>query len=284
MALLTLWCTKAYSTRLCVPFQHWAAVELSYLSPGDLFAFHTNHVSSSNSLSSFEVAKVMDSLNFSDPRRVPALPLRPSRLAEEAMNRGAVLFDSAHTLTDTWNAWTDCIEKVFQQMGDQLEDLEVSDDGYITFIRLFASHPARPTVQPLREIMDHEGNLVRTIPHRYLADVQDVSMTAELGRCNVLASPFEMTSTRRQLHGILRSMLGPGRLFQGVVDTRAHEAMATGETNRQGASVVHVDEMISGIEHMNLCDPPPTIHVESGEGLVVLLKKMSIEEGTPGIS
>ena len=213
------------------------------------------------------------------------------------MDVGANLFELAETLTKTWNAWTDCIEKVFQQMGDQLEDLEVSDDGYISFIRLFASHPARPTLQPLREITDHEGNLVRTMPQRYLAHLQDlwiayadslektyISMTAELGRCNLLASPFDTASTRGQLHSILHSMLGPERLFQGVVDTRAHEAMATGETSAQGPSIVQVEEMVSGIEHMNLGDPPPTIQVEIGEGLVVLLKKMSIEESTPGIS
>ena len=242
-------------------------------------------------MSGFEVAKVMDSLSFSDPRRVPALPLRPSKLAEEAMNRRVNFFDSAKTLTDTWNAWTDCVEKVFQQMGDQLEGLEVSDDGYISFVRLFASHPARPTPQPLKEITEHEDDLIGTMPHRYLAHLQDLwtayadrlektydSMTAELGRCNLLASPFEIASTRRQLHGILRSMLGPGRLFQGVVDTRAHEAMVVGETSPQGPSIVHIDEMVSGIEHMNLCDPP-AIHVEIGDGLVVLLKKMSIEEG-----
>ena len=259
-----------------------------------MVAFHTDHISFSSSMSRFEGAKVMDSLSFSDPRRVPALPLRPSRLAEEGMNRGANIFDSAQSLTSAWNAWTDCVEKVFQQMGDQLEDLEVSDDGYISFVRLFASHPARPTLQPLREITEHEDDLMRTMPHRYLAHLQDlwtayadrlentyVSMTAELGRCNLLASPFEITSTRGQLHGILRSMLGPGRLFQGVVDTRAHEAMAVGETSRQGPS--HVDEIVFGIEHMNL-GGPRAIHVEIGDGLVVLLKKMSIEEGTEGIS
>ena len=207
------------------------------------------------------------------------------------MNRGANFFDSAKTLTDTWNAWTDCVEKVFQQMGDQLEDLEVSDDEYISFVRLFASHPARPTPQPPRQITEHEDDSMRTTPHRYLAHLQDlwtayadrlektyISMTAELGRCNLLTSPFEIASTRGQLHGILRSMLGPGRLFQGVIDTRAHEAMTVGETSRQGPSIVHVDEMVSGIEHMNL-GGPPAIHVEISDGLVVLLKKMSIGEG-----
>lgn len=207
------------------------------------------------------------------------------------MNRGVNFFDSARTLTDAWNAWTDCVEKIFQQVCDQLEHLEVSDDGYISFVRLFASHPARPTLQPLREIMDHGDDLMRTMPHRYLAHVQDlwtayadrlektyVSMTAELGRCNLLGSAFEIASTRGQLHGILRSMLGPGRLFQGVVDTHVHEAMAVGKTSPQGASIVHMDEVVLGIEQMKLCGPPAT-YVEIGDGLVVLLKKMSIEEG-----
>ena len=233
----------------------------------------------------------MDSLSFSDPRRVPALPLRPSRLAQEWMSRGVNSFDSAKTLADTWNAWTDCVEKVFQQMCDQLEQLEVSDDGYIGFVRLFASHPARPTLQPLRDMMDHGDDLMRTMPHRYLAHVHDlwtayadrlektyVSMAAELGRCNLLGSAFEIASTRGQLHGILRSMLGPGRLFQGWVDTRVHEAMAVEKTSRQGPSIVHMDEVVLGIEQMKLCGEQ-AVHVEIGDGLVLLLKKLSIEEG-----
>ena len=236
-------------------------------------------------MSGLEVAKVMDSLSFSDPRRVPALPLRPSRLAEQGMSRGVNFFDSAKTLADTWNAWTDCVQKVFQQMCDQLEHLEVSDDDYIGFVRLFASHSARPTLQPLRD------DLMSTMPHRYLTHVHDLwtayadrlektydSMTAELGRCDLLSSAFEIASTRGQLHGILRSMLGPGRLFQGVVDTRRHEAMAVEKTSRQRPSIVHMDEVVLGIEQMKLCGEQ-AIHVEIGDGLVLLLKKLSMEEG-----
>lgn len=234
----------------------------------------------------------MDSLSLSDPRRVPRLPLRPSWLAKEAMTREASIFESIEDLMDTWNAWADCVDKVFQQMGDQSKDLEVSDDEYISFVGMFASHPARPTRRPLKNITEHEDLFIRTMPHEYLARLQSlwttyadklekshVSMTAELGRCNLRASPFETTSTRGRLHGILRSMLGPGRSFQGQADTRAHEAMAVTERNLQGPWLAHTDQIVSAIEHMSLCGAPG-IHMEVAEGLIVGLKKMSINAGT----
>ena len=227
----------------------------------------------------------MDSLGFSDPRRLPALPPRPSRLADEAMNRGATVFDSASSLVDAWNAWADCAEKVFQQMGNQLADLEVSDAEYISFVSMFASHPARPTRQSLKKITEHEDHVMRTMPHKYLAHLHSlwtayadslektyVSTTAQLGRCNLLASPFETTSTRGQLHGILRSMLGPERPFQGLVDTQVHEASV------QGPSAAHMDQMVSEIERLNLCDAP-AMHIEVVDGLVVLLKNVSLGAG-----
>lgn len=201
----------------------------------------------------------MGSLSLSDPRRVPRLPLRPSWLAKEAINREASIFESIEDLVDTWNAWADCVDKVFQQMGDQSKDLEVSDDEYISFVGMFASHPARPTRRPLKKSY--------------------VSMTAELGRCNLRAFPFETTSTRGRLHGILRSMLGPGRSFQGQADIRAHEAMAVTERNLKGPWLAHTDQIVSAIEHMSLCGAPG-IHMEVAEGLIVGLKKMSVNAGT----
>ena len=230
----------------------------------------------------------MDSLSFSDPRRVPHLPLRPSWLAKEAMNRDANIFESTKDLMDTWNAWADCVEKVFQQMGDQTKDLEVSEDEYISFVGMFASHPARPTRRPLENITEHEGLFIRTMPHEYLAHLQSLwttyadkleesydSMAAVLGRCDLLASPFETTSTRGRLYGILRSMLGLGKLFRGQVDTRAHEAMAVAETNLQRPWLAQTDQIVSAIEHMSLCDAP-AIQMEVAEVLIVGLKKMSI--------
>ena len=234
----------------------------------------------------------MDSLSFSDPRSVPRLPLRPSWLAKEAMNHEASIFESIEDLMDTWNAWADCVEKVFQQMGDQSKDLEVSDDEYIRFVGMFASHPARPTRRPLKNITEHEDWFIRTMPHEYLAHLQSlwttyadkleksyVSMTAELGRCNLRASPFETTSTRGRLQGILRSMLGPGRLFQRQADTRTHGTMAVTETSLQGPWLAHTDQIVSAIEHMSLCGAPG-IHMEVAEGVIVGLEAMSIHAGT----
>ena len=242
-------------------------------------------------MSQSNIIKAMESLSFADPRRVPALPLRPSWPAEEATNRRTNALYSAKFLMDTWNLWADCVEKVFQQMGDQTEALEVSDDQYIGLVRMFASHSARPTPRQLEKITEHEEDSMKSMPDRYLAQLHHlwtvyadtlektyISMAAELGRCNLLAAPFETMSTRGQLHGILRSMMGPGRMFQGLVDRRAPEAMTVAETRLQGPSISHIDQMVSGIEDLNLCGAPA---MQGGvvDGLVMLLKKISIEAG-----
>ena len=219
----------------------------------------------------------MDSLSISDPRRVPALPLRPSWLVEEAMNHDLSISDATKELMKTWNAWVDCVEKVFQKMGNQTAGLEISEDEYISFIRKFASHPARPTRRPLADITEHEEWFMRMMPHRYLTHLHVLwnayadkleetynDMAAELGRCNLLAPPFETTSTRGQLHGIFCSMLGPGRLFHGLTETRAPEM------SLQRPSNTHADQLlVSGIESMS-------IH-EVAEELVVKLQNMNIE-------
>lgn len=119
-------------------------------------------------MSDRDITNAMDSLGISDPRRVPALPLRPSWLAEEAMNRKRNISEATKDVMDTWNAWADCVEKVFQQMGDQTAYLDVSEDEYISFVRLLASLPARPTRQPLEDITEHERWFMKTMPYRYL--------------------------------------------------------------------------------------------------------------------
>lgn len=236
----------------------------------------------------FDVTNAMDSLSISDPRRVPALPLRPLWLAEEAMNREADVSKATRDVMDTWNAWVDCAEKVFQQMGEQTTDLDISEDEYISFVHMFASHPARPTQRALGDMTEHEFWFTRTMPHRYLTHLHSlwnayadklektyVSVAAEIGRCNLLASPFETTSTRGQLHGILRSILGPGRPLHGLADTRAHEVVAHAEMSLQRRSVTPT-ELASKIENMSLYETPAR-NMEGAEALVVGLKNMNLE-------
>ncbi|CAD6574041.1 MAG: hypothetical protein ASARMPRED_006443 [Alectoria sarmentosa] len=231
----------------------------------------------------------MDSLSISDPRRVPALPQRPLWLVEEAMNREADVSKATRDVMDTWNAWADCVEKVFQQMGDQTADLDISEDEYISFIHMFASHPARPTRRPVEDITEHEDWFIRTMPLRYLTHLHGlwnayadklektyVGVAAELGRCNLLTSAFEITSTRVQLHSILRSMLGPGRPFHGLADTRAYEVVAVPEMSRQVPSVIHTDQLVSGIVNMSLYGAPAN-DIEGAEELVVGLENMKLK-------
>ena len=204
------------------------------------------------------------------------------------MNCKANLPDAINEIMDTWNAWADCVEKVFQHMGDQTVDLEVSDDEYINFIHRFASHPARPSRRPLEDMTEHEKKFIRTLPQRYLAHLHALwiayadklektynGMAAELGRCNLIASPFETTSTRGQLHSIFRSMLGPGRAFHGLVDTRAHESVAMAEMDARSRSITHPDQLVSRIENLSLRGAPA--HMEGTEEVVVGLQSLNIE-------
>ena len=203
------------------------------------------------------------------------------------------VFEAIKYLTNTWNAWADCVEKVFRRVGDQSEDLEVSEDQYISFIHMVASTPARPTQRPLKDMTDHEVWFIRTMPNKYLdyfnglwnayADKLEkthLGIAAELGRCTLLTSPFETKSTRGLLHGILRSMLGPGRLFHGVADARAHEVVASvAEMRLQGRSITRTDHLVSAIESMSLYGGQGA-RAESAEELLVRLENMSIDAGT----
>lgn len=231
------------------------------------------------------MTREMDSLSISDPRRLSALPLRPLWLAERAINREANLPDAINETMYTWNAWADCVEKVFRHTGDQIKDLKVSEDEYISFIHRFASHPARPTQRPLEELTEHEKRFIRTLPERYLTHLHTLwiayadklektysGMAAELGRCDLLASPFETTSTRGQLHSIFRSMLGPVRAFQGLADTRALELAAMAEMDVRGCSVTHPDQLVSRLEDMSLRRAPAT-----QEEVVVGLQNLNIK-------
>ena len=239
-------------------------------------------------MSELDNTNAMDSLSISDPRRVPALPLRPSWLVEEAMNRKGSISGAIKDIMDTWNAWANCVEKVFQQMGDQTADLDISEDEYISFVRMLASHPARPTRQPLEDITEHEVYFMKTMPYRYLTHLHGlwvnyadkleetyVGMAAELGRCNLLASPFETSSTRRQLHGILCSMLGPGRPFHRLADTHAQEVTALAEMSLQGPSFIRIDELLSGIANLSIHES--TTQMRMAEELSVRLERMNID-------
>lgn len=232
----------------------------------------------------------MDSLSISDPRRVPTLPLRPSGLVGDGINHGTYHSKSTKDIADTWNAWADCVEKVFQQMGNQTEELEVSEDQYISFIHMFASHPARPTLRPLEITTGSEDWVIRTMSYNYINNLRClwttyadklegtyVSIAAELGRCNLLSCPFESTSTRGCLHGILRSMMGPGRLFQSLADTPA-----VAEMSLQGPWISQTDQLASRIENMSLCGELPS-HIEGAEGLTIRLRNMNIEAGVSRI-
>lgn len=227
--------------------------------------------------------KVMDFLDTSDPRRVAALPLRPSWLwlEDEATKRKANIIEATEDLVYTWNTWADYIERILQQASDQTKDLEVSDETYISFIRLIAAHSRRPSRWHKDIITEYAYWYLHDLWSEYANMLERThrTMAAELSRCNLLSCPFESTSTTGRLHGILRSMVGAGGWFPGLDDRRGHETNAVSETSLQGRSFA---QLASGIEHMSLSGAPAT-RMDVAEGLAIELKRMSIEGGNSRI-
>lgn len=99
-----------------------------------------------------------------DSRKSPTFPARPEydvierwMLANEFSPRtGKPLGEYLRT----WQTWVDEVNNVIRRIADQTESLDVSDDRYIGFIHMFATHPPRPGFPSLVDSEDENGPLV----------------------------------------------------------------------------------------------------------------------------
>ena len=73
--------------------------------------------------------------------------------------------DAAHAIMELWNAWADEIEKIFLQMTNQAEELDVPQGDLLRFLRRFKAHAPRPALSPPEEDQESQERLLRTLPY-----------------------------------------------------------------------------------------------------------------------
>lgn len=186
------------------------------------------------------------------PYKAPSLPQRPQWSADEALkaphnSRKAALEGLVHT----WNQWANEVDNIFRQMSEQADELGATEEDLIKFIQMFSNHPARPTLHGMKYFQKEGTPLTKEFVHNILAkfhvrwnDFADkverayTEMAKDLGECrswlsckSASGADFGMSnlslstepSTRTQIQSILRSMLGPERVFQAVIPVEENE-------------------------------------------------------------
>lgn len=186
------------------------------------------------------------------PYKAPILPKRPEWSADELLktpsnSRKAVTEAFVHT----WNQWANEVDNIFRQMSEQADELGATEEDLIKFIQMFSNHPARPTLDGMK-YFQVEGTpltkeFVHNIPAKFHVRWNDFAdkvertytdMAKDLGECRSWLSSKSASgaefgisslslttgpSTRVQLQSILRSMLGPERVFQAVIPVEENE-------------------------------------------------------------
>lgn len=186
------------------------------------------------------------------PYKAPTLPGRPGWSADEilkapAKSRKAVLEEFLRS----WNQWANKVDNIFRQMSEQADELGATEDDLIKFIQMFSNHPPRPTLHGIEYYQKEERPLTKEFVENILgkfhvrwngfADKVErtyTGMANELGECRSWLSSKSASgadfgisnlslstgpSTRTQLQSILRSMLGPERVFQAVIPVEEHQ-------------------------------------------------------------
>lgn len=77
--------------------------------------------------------------------------------------------DAVKEIIFLWNEWADSVEKILLGMINQMEELDVSYDDYLNFVRQLASYPARP-VLPAADSEDMSDKLISVVWNEW-ADV-----------------------------------------------------------------------------------------------------------------
>lgn len=186
------------------------------------------------------------------PYKAPILPKRPEWSADEILkppsnSRKAVLEEFLHA----WTQWANEVDNIFRQMSEQADELRATEEDLIKFIQMVSNHPARPTLHGIKYFQKGEYPLTKEFVHNILAkfhvrwnDFADkvertyTDMAKDLGECRSWLSSksdsgadfgisnLSLTtgpSTRVQLQSILRSMLGPERVFQANIPVEENE-------------------------------------------------------------
>ncbi|CAF9936836.1 hypothetical protein IMSHALPRED_010920 [Imshaugia aleurites] len=70
--------------------------------------------------------------------------------------------DATREIAPLWNEWADDVENTIHRMIDQMEELSISYDDYLTLVAHLATYPARPAL-PSTAPQSHEDSNRRLI-------------------------------------------------------------------------------------------------------------------------
>ena len=60
--------------------------------------------------------------------------------------------DAMNEIIYLWNEWADTVENILRGMINQIEELDIAYDDYLTLVRQLASYPARPALLATAEL------------------------------------------------------------------------------------------------------------------------------------
>ena len=82
--------------------------------------------------------------------------------------------DALKEIIYLWNEWADTVEDILRGMINQIEELEITYDDYLTLVRQFASYPARPPLLAATDLRVNPDVYVSTVWNAWADRVEKV--------------------------------------------------------------------------------------------------------------
>ncbi len=196
---------------------------------------------------------------------IPVLPKRPEWDIRGARNTPDISALEAGTSLDVkWNRWVDRVGVILRIMFKESEKLDLTDDDYMGFIRMFSELPEPPRTEPgetYENKPEHNGWEFTRVPvfEQYLGwgsygdamvEVHDkfaralsrhkVRGIGDLGLSDMSLSGAPSTGT--YLRDILGSMLGPRQSFNTASGKHGGESASLSKNNKLEQSVRNFEQ------------------------------------------
>ena len=82
--------------------------------------------------------------------------------------------DALNEIIYLWNEWADTVEDILRGMINQIEELDITYDDYLTLVRQFASYPARPPLLATADLRVNPDNYVSCVWNAWADKVENV--------------------------------------------------------------------------------------------------------------
>ena len=82
--------------------------------------------------------------------------------------------DALKEIIYLWNEWADTVENILRGMINQIEELDIAYDDYLTLVRQFASYPARPPLLAAPDLQVSPDIYVSTVWNAWADRVEKV--------------------------------------------------------------------------------------------------------------